>query len=144
MSVYSTTARGITSRRTTLTVEATSSSECQYTLLQHVALHPEDSNLQLKNRFITSLYFICEKQLHSSVCGISNEHFFSCQLIWTLKSNCLSDMTQNASEVLTAHIMEKPSTVHLKKSIGYLFLGHWTIKLLQWRVETECFGHVTH
>jgi len=33
-------------------VEAASSSECQYTLLQHVALHPEDNNLQLKNRFI--------------------------------------------------------------------------------------------
>jgi hypothetical protein len=70
--------------------------------------------------------------------------FFSCQLIWTLKSNCLSDMTQNASEVLTARVMEKPSTAHLKKSTGYLFLGHWTIKLLWWREKIECFGHVTH
>jgi hypothetical protein len=128
---------------TTLMVEAASPSECQNTLLQHVALHPEDSNFQLKNRFIKGCIPSCKSSCILSLWD-KNWNFFLCQPIWTLKSNCLSDTTHNASEVLTANIMEKPSTAHLKKSTGYLFLGHWTIKLLQWREEIECFEHVTH
>lgn len=129
--------------RTTLMMEAASPSECQYTLLWHVAFHSEDSNFQLKNRFINGC-ISCFKSNCIFRLWDKNWTFFLCQLIWTLKSNCLSEMTHNASEVLTANIMEKPSTAHLKKSTGYLFLGHWTIKLLQWREEIECFEHVTH